>query len=422
MRRLICTVLILVATTCATGCFVSQSAFAQFAGLPPGTSGCQWEGLTLTTTMTDPELPGYERMNLSLEDCQTACDYRNIQANRYPENTQIESLRNTCDSWEYWPVVPSTFIDAMPANGLCSLQHWVRNSIQAPPVSHPSSMAYCSAGTFDRKLPVPTAQNPAPNKPPTSGSGPSQPGPSIATNSPPGLTGNPPIFLPPVNLPGQPRPGPTTATHPPPPGPTTTTNPPPPKVATLPPATLPPPQNGPQSPTGVQPPAPPVTKPGGSGGTIYGGSCKTVAGTTTCTGDDGRTCTTTTSNFCDPAKSGAVSPPPAPAKTANTTPTQSCQSNPQLPPWGRTSSSSMTVGAGGSCGIGWTDSNGVTLDHLSVKKNPSHGTVQLQGKGSLTYTAASGYTGPDSFSVSIEEHYRDGRSATAGSNVSVTVK
>jgi hypothetical protein len=82
----------------------------------------------------------------------------------------------------------------------------------------------------------------------------------------------------------------------------------------------------------------------------------------------------------------------------------------------------MTVGAGGSCGIGWTDSNGVTLDHLTVSSNPSHGTAKLQDKGHVVYTAAPGYTGSDSFSVSIEEHYRDGRSATAGSHVTVTIK
>jgi hypothetical protein len=100
---------------------------------------------------------------------------------------------------------------------------------------------------------------------------------------------------------------------------------------------------------------------------------------------------------------------------------RSCDPHPVLPAWASTSASTMTV-SGGPCGIGWVDSNGVTLDQLSIKQNPSHGSIQLKGKGSLTYTPAPGYKGSDSFSVSIQEHYRDGRRATAGSNVSVTIK
>ena len=48
---------------------------------------------------------------------------------------------------------------------------------------------------------------------------------------------------------------------------------------------------------------------------------------------------------------------------------------------------------------------------------PAHGTAVVNANNTITYTPATGYTGPDSFTYSIS----DGRGGTASATVSITV-
>jgi hypothetical protein len=62
------------------------------------------------------------------------------------------------------------------------------------------------------------------------------------------------------------------------------------------------------------------------------------------------------------------------------------------------------------------DADGDTLSVASFTQ-PSHGTVAGNGNGTLTYTPAADYNGPDGFSYTIS----DGRGGTAGAVVGITV-
>jgi Big-like domain-containing protein len=432
---------------------------------------CMWNDSHVYNGIIPVEAyPGY---NDSPDACKDACDqspspltdaaFAYLKIGRFDIANYGEG-RIQCKAWSYFlfpapesPLGVADYFRGESVPGICILHTWLNVEVGIPIkpkplvwgddsdlcLTKPTFLSFCSAvgttpkgvasancprGTFTPPIkvkagPPPGMPGPTTSTNPPAGSPGSPPGPTTSTNTSPGSPGGVPptiVVLPPVKLPAHPQPGPATTTNASPvppanPKPRTTT------VAALPPPTAP------------KPNPPPVAKPGVNSGRMNGGTCTTVAGKTTCTGDDGRICTTTTSDFCDPDSPQAktvepkpamdmLTPPPAPTKTASTTPVQICESNPQMPPWGGTSASALTVGAGGACGIGWTDSNGVTLDHLTVTSNPSHGTIKQQDKGHVVYTAAPGYTGPDSFSVSIQEHYQDGRSAKAGSNVSVTVK
>ena len=107
---------------------------------------------------------------------------------------------------------------------------------------------------------------------------------------------------------------------------------------------------------------------------------------------------------------------------------QACKSNPPYLPWGGTGSATITVSGGQSCGVGWHDTpggpGGVTvLDSISVRSPPSRGTAtpSPQDQHMIIFTPASGYKGPDSFTLSMQEH-NGGRKATLSVKVSVTIQ
>ena len=64
-----------------------------------------------------------------------------------------------------------------------------------------------------------------------------------------------------------------------------------------------------------------------------------------------------------------------------------------------------------------TDANGDVL-HVQSIGQPAHGTTSLNPDGTVTYTATSGYTGPDTFTYTIN----DGHGGTSTATVAVTVK
>lgn len=63
-----------------------------------------------------------------------------------------------------------------------------------------------------------------------------------------------------------------------------------------------------------------------------------------------------------------------------------------------------------------TDADGDTLT-AAVGSNPAHGTLVLNASGGFTYTPASGYAGPDSFTYTAN----DGQTSSAAATVSLTV-
>ncbi len=63
------------------------------------------------------------------------------------------------------------------------------------------------------------------------------------------------------------------------------------------------------------------------------------------------------------------------------------------------------------------DSDGDTLSYVKAS-NPTHGTVTVEADGDWTYTPNNGYSGTDSFTVTVS----DGREGTATSTISITVK
>jgi hypothetical protein len=124
----------------------------------------------------------------------------------------------------------------------------------------------------------------------------------------------------------------------------------------------------------------------------------------------------------------ATDTPPAPSASAGSSPSpvQACDSKPPFLPWGGQGSATITVSGGKPCGIGWHDTpggpGGVTvLDSMSVTSPPSHGSLKPQDQHVMIFTPAAGYKGPDSFTLSMQEH-NGGRTATMSVNVSVTIQ
>ena len=162
---------------------------------------------------------------------------------------------------------------------------------------------------------------------------------------------------------------------------------------------------------------------------------------TTCTGQQGTTCTTSGS-VCYPPDKAAVTPTPPPPnaaplnlkpttqvasaanpcnQTASAVSVPACSSKPPYLPWGGTGSATITVSGGKPCGVGWHDTGATILDSMSVTSAPSHGSLKPQDQHIIIFTPASGYQGPDSFTLSMQEH-NGGRAATLRVKVSVTIQ
>jgi hypothetical protein len=90
-------------------------------------------------------------------------------------------------------------------------------------------------------------------------------------------------------------------------------------------------------------------------------------------------------------------------------------------PWGGSGSASMTVSGGKPCSIGWHDTGATILDSMSVSSPPSHGSLSPQDQHVIIFTPAPGYTGQDSFTLSMREH-NGARRATMSVKVSVTIR
>jgi hypothetical protein len=95
--------------------------------------------------------------------------------------------------------------------------------------------------------------------------------------------------------------------------------------------------------------------------------------------------------------------------------------SPPFLPWGGTGSASVTVSGGKPCSIRWHDTGATILDSMTVMSRPSHGSLSPQDQHVIVYTPTPGYKGPDSFTLSMQEH-NGGRGATLRVNVSVTVQ
>jgi hypothetical protein len=80
----------------------------------------------------------------------------------------------------------------------------------------------------------------------------------------------------------------------------------------------------------------------------------------------------------------------------------------------------MTVSGGKSCSIGWHDTGATVLDSMSVSSPPSHGSLSPQDQHVIIFTPAPGYTGQDSFTLSMREH-NGARRAIMSVKVSVTI-
>jgi hypothetical protein len=81
----------------------------------------------------------------------------------------------------------------------------------------------------------------------------------------------------------------------------------------------------------------------------------------------------------------------------------------------------MTVSGGMSCSIGWHDTGATILDSMSVTSPPAHGHLSQQDRHVIIFTAAPGYKGQDSFTLSMREH-NGARRATMSVKVSVTIQ
>jgi hypothetical protein len=179
---------------------------------------------------------------------------------------------------------------------------------------------------------------------------------------------------------------------------------------------------------------------------VNSGSCSIKDGVQTCT-EDGKIISTTKvpdASATTPSSGIKLQPQPpstAPGQPANTTgtpppntgplkvanassspgPVQACESKPPFLPWGGQGSATITVSGGKPCGIGWHDTGATILDSMSVTSPPSHGSLKPQDQHVIIFTPASGYKGPDSFTLSMQEH-NGGRRATMSVKVSVTVQ
>jgi hypothetical protein len=123
-------------------------------------------------------------------------------------------------------------------------------------------------------------------------------------------------------------------------------------------------------------------------------------------------------NFLPSAVPPSTAATSAPATAAAP---QACVSNPPFLPWGGQGSATITVSGGQPCGIGWHDTGATILDSMSVRSPPSHGSLKPQDQHVIIFTPASGYKGPDSFTLSMQEH-NGGRRATLSVKVSVTIQ
>jgi hypothetical protein len=112
-------------------------------------------------------------------------------------------------------------------------------------------------------------------------------------------------------------------------------------------------------------------------------------------------------------------PPPSSAGPSAQVP--ACEVKNLNIPWGGSGSASMTVSGGKPCSIGWHDTGATILDSMSVSSPPSHGSLSPQDQHVIIFTSAPGYTGQDSFTLSMREH-NGARRATMSVRVSVTIK
>jgi Bacterial Ig domain len=83
-------------------------------------------------------------------------------------------------------------------------------------------------------------------------------------------------------------------------------------------------------------------------------------------------------------------------------------------------SSNMTVSSGKSCGINLRAAGESRFDSVSVSARPKHGTVSPRAGGGVTYRAAAGYKGEDSFVFTVTGQMHTG-SGTATIRISVNV-
>ena len=112
-------------------------------------------------------------------------------------------------------------------------------------------------------------------------------------------------------------------------------------------------------------------------------------------------------------------PPPSSAESSAQVP--ACEVKNVNIPWAGNGSASMTVSGGKSCSIGWHDTGATILDSMSVSSPPSHGSLLPQDQHVIIFTPVPGYTGQDSFTLSMREH-NGARRATMSVKVTVTIK
>jgi FecR-like protein/Big-like domain-containing protein len=112
---------------------------------------------------------------------------------------------------------------------------------------------------------------------------------------------------------------------------------------------------------------------------------------------------------------------PPPSSAGPTAQVPACEVKNVNIPWGGSGSAAMTVSGGKSCSIGWHDTGATILDSMSVSSPPSHGSLSPQDQHVIIFTPAPGYTGQDSFTLSMREH-NGARRATMSVKVSVTIK
>lgn len=83
-------------------------------------------------------------------------------------------------------------------------------------------------------------------------------------------------------------------------------------------------------------------------------------------------------------------------------------------------SSNMIVSSGKSCGINLNAAGESRFDSVGISTRPKHGTLSPRAGGGVTYRAAPGYKGEDSFVFTVTGRMHTG-SGTATIRISVSV-
>jgi hypothetical protein len=115
-------------------------------------------------------------------------------------------------------------------------------------------------------------------------------------------------------------------------------------------------------------------------------------------------------------------PPPPPSVDLNIGIAKSCTFTPVQAAPGASASTSISMTNDGWCAVRLKDADGQAYQLGLIRQRPAHGTILIQklgGETRLEYTAATGYTGPDSFTAAVRPK-AGGPDATVQVAVTVT--